>query len=99
MNCDSSSDKGERVVVRLPIEGLHCVSCVLRVESALEDVPNVLSASVDLGDASATVCYRPVAVTLEALFQAIREAGYRVAPGAADGADHDTDRQCDPSRR
>jgi len=85
MNRDNPSDRGERVVVRLPIEGLHCLSCVLRVESALEDVPNVLSASVDLGEASATVHYRPGAVTLDALFHAIREAGYRVAPGAANG--------------
>lgn len=83
--CDIPGESGDWAVVRLPIEGLRCLGCVVRIESALEDVPDVLSATVDLRERSATVRYRPGAVTLEALFLAVREAGYRVAPGAANG--------------
>jgi len=82
---DIPYETGDWAVARLPIEGLRCLSCVLRVESALEDVPYVMSASVDLGEASATVRYQASAVTLQALFHAIREAGYCVGPGAANG--------------
>ena len=67
---------------RLPIDGIRCLSCVLRLESALEDVPGVLSASVDIAEGAAAVLYRPAAVTRESLVRAIAAAGYRVTPRA-----------------
>lgn len=35
---------------RLKVEGLHCASCVERVEKALEAVPGVKAADVKLND-------------------------------------------------
>lgn len=81
---DIPDETGDWAIARLPIEGLRCLSCVLRVESALEDVPEVLNASVDLAEATATVAYRPGAVTQERLVQAVSAAGYRVTPGTPD---------------
>lgn len=73
------------IVVRLPVGGMHCLSCVLRLESALEDVPGVVSASVDMADADATVFCRPGAVSREELVAAIMAAGYRVRTPVHDG--------------
>lgn len=67
---------------RLPIDGIRCLSCVLRLESALEDVPGVLSASVDIAESAAAVLYRTDRVTRENLIGAIAAAGYRVTPRA-----------------
>src|SRR6056297_2354059 len=41
--------------LRLAIEGMTCASCVNRVETALKDVPGVLSVTVNLADGTATV--------------------------------------------
>jgi Cu+-exporting ATPase len=44
-------DTGYEVPVQrteFPVEGMHCASCVSRVEKALASVPGVLSASVNL---------------------------------------------------
>ena len=41
----------------LPIKGMHCASCVARVEKALGDVPGVISAAVNLASEKATIEY------------------------------------------
>ncbi len=38
----------------IPIEGMHCASCVLRVENSLKKVPGVDAASVNLAMEQAT---------------------------------------------
>jgi Cu+-exporting ATPase len=63
----------------LQIGGMSCASCVGRVEKALNKVPGVLSASVNLATERATVRVLsnvPVAV----LQQAVERAGYSVQP-------------------
>lgn len=66
--------------VWIPIDGVYCLSCVVRLESALEDVPDVLSASVDIAESAATVLHRSGAVAREDLVRAVVAAGYRVTP-------------------
>ena len=61
------------------IEGMTCASCVARVEKALQAVPGVEKASVNLATEKATVRAGD-AVTLEALSAAVAKAGYEV-PG------------------
>jgi P-type Cu+ transporter len=62
----------------LPIEGMTCASCVNRVEKALNRVPGVRAASVNLATECATVQMdSPVAV--QALNRAVEDAGYVVA--------------------
>jgi len=61
---------------QLGIEGMHCASCVARVERELHSVPGVLSASVSLSSEEARVSYAPAAVEVAQLEQAVERAGY-----------------------
>ena len=61
--------------VELQIEGMTCASCVARVEKALQKVPGVVSASVNLATERATVAALP-AVAVSALEAAVAKAGY-----------------------
>ena len=42
-------------LIKLPIEGMTCASCVARVEKALLKVPGVTGAAVNLATETATV--------------------------------------------
>jgi len=42
-------------VLKLKVEGLHCASCVARLETALQELPQVNAASVNLGSETAVV--------------------------------------------
>lgn len=57
------------------IEGMTCASCVNRVEKAIEAVPGVISATVNLATERATVTFNE-AVPMETVVQAIEMAGY-----------------------
>jgi Cu+-exporting ATPase len=62
----------------LPVTGMTCASCVLRVERALKKVPGVVDASVNLATEDATV-QAAAGVGAAALAEAVRRAGYGVA--------------------
>jgi Cu+-exporting ATPase len=66
----------------IPIEGMHCASCVLRVENSLKKVPGVESAAVNLAIEQATVAFDPQSCTLDSLYQAVEDAGYHARPEA-----------------
>ncbi|MDP3062691.1 MAG: copper-translocating P-type ATPase [Chloroflexota bacterium] len=77
---DAVADAGYKVPMEkltLNIGGMTCASCVMRVEESLKGVPGVQSAQVNLATEKAAVEFLPGAVTLEALRQAVAEAGYR----------------------
>ena len=63
-------------VVQLSVEGMHCASCVARVERELAAVPGVTEALVDLTSESARVTYLPGAARPEDLERAVEHAGY-----------------------
>jgi Cu+-exporting ATPase len=69
--------------MNLRIEGMHCASCVGRVEQALESVPGVAGASVNLALEQARVHFRDGPVPLDELKRAVRAAGYEVGSGEA----------------
>lgn len=60
----------------LKIEGMSCGHCVMHVQSALEDVPGVKSAKVDLLERSAMV--EGENLDDQALRAAVADAGYKV---------------------
>jgi Cu+-exporting ATPase len=64
----------EEVVI--PIQGMHCASCVRRIEEALTALPGVIRASVNLATAQAMIAYLPGATTLTDLRRAIQDSGY-----------------------
>jgi len=63
---------------RIRITGLHCASCVRRVEEALLAVPGVSSARADLVSREVTVDCDPAAAEPGALERAIDGAGFGV---------------------
>ena len=75
-------------LIKLPIEGMTCASCVARVEKALKRVPGVGSAEVNLATETATVSLAEGAAP-ESLVAAVRDAGYeaRLVPAAEPAGD------------
>jgi Cu+-exporting ATPase len=68
---------------RLDIDGMTCASCVARVEKALQRVPGVLSASVNLASNQAEVVLLD-GTPAAALVAAVERAGYAALPHEAD---------------
>ncbi len=62
----------------LPVKGMHCASCVNKVEAALAGVPGVVEARVNLATEKAQVVLRPDLGSIEDLRAAIRAAGYEI---------------------
>ncbi len=68
---------------RLAVEGMTCASCVARVERALQQVPGVGEATVNLATETAVVRLDSTAATTDGdLVAAIEAAGYRASPEA-----------------
>ena len=64
----------------LPIKGMHCASCVARAEKALDDVPGVISAGVNLASEKATIEYIE-GTGLVDLKKAVKDAGFETGSG------------------
>jgi Cu+-exporting ATPase len=71
---------------RIPIKGMHCSSCVVRVELALRMMPGVISARANLGPNAVDIEYQPEKVDFDAIRKAIASSGYRVAEPKIDPA-------------
>ncbi len=84
---------GERV--RFGVRGMTCASCVRRVERALDGVPGIAKASVNLATEQATV-EASGALDLDALRSAVDRAGYDLV---LPGADQDEDEARDALER
>lgn len=76
------------MTTQLAVGGMTCASCAARVTSALEKVPGVAGASVNLATEEATVEHSGVVATT-ALIAAVVRAGYEASPlgSATDDAD------------
>src|SRR5262249_18824492 len=59
------------------IEGMHCASCVEKIESALLSTEGVLSASVNFASHEATVTYDPDLISPKEIPPIVRKLGYR----------------------
>ena len=70
--------ESEVTTASLNVGGMTCAACVYHVERALNGVPGVSKASVNLGVEKATVEYAPILAGLDDLRRAIEEAGYTV---------------------
>ncbi len=67
-----------QTTLELGVTGMTCAACVARVEKALNKVPGVLNASVNLATERATVQYIPESASQTQFKTAIRDAGYDV---------------------
>jgi Cu+-exporting ATPase len=64
----------------LPVKGMHCASCVGRVEAALTAVPGVSGASVNLATGRASVRHGEGIVSPADLAAAVKAAGFSTEP-------------------
>lgn len=71
----------KRQVDTFPIAGMNCASCVAHVERALNDVPGVAQATVNLATESARVVFTSDRVAFAELASAVDAAGYRALGG------------------
>ncbi|OGU32249.1 MAG: copper-translocating P-type ATPase [Ignavibacteria bacterium GWA2_55_11] len=62
----------------LPVQGMTCASCVVRVEKTLTKLDGVQNANVNLATEKATISYDPAQTSLETLARAVDEAGYKL---------------------
>ncbi len=62
----------------LTIGGMHCATCALTIQDALEDVPGVKDARVNFALGKATVDYDASVATESQLKTAVEESGYKV---------------------
>jgi Cu+-exporting ATPase len=62
--------------VRIPITGMHCASCVDKVEKGLARLEGVESASVNFASETAEVTYDPDRVTPAKFIEEIKSLGY-----------------------
>ena len=69
--------------VELSVKGMHCASCVGRIESALGKVPGVSLAVVDLLSGRARVRLSDPSLPVERLVEAVVGAGYEAQPAKA----------------
>ena len=60
----------------LAVEGMTCGSCVRHVQGALQELAGVSTVLVHLRDGKAVVDHKLGGPSVEALIDAVREAGY-----------------------
>lgn len=73
------SENKNRQRIEMAVEGMSCAHCAMRVEKALKAVPGVVNAAVNFALHNANVSYDSQQVSLENLFDAVKNAGYSVA--------------------
>ncbi|MCC7450670.1 MAG: copper ion binding protein, partial [Anaerolineae bacterium] len=75
----------------LDVRGMTCGSCVAHVEGALEELPGIQDAVVNLGLGTARVQYIPGLVTTNQMKRAVRKVGYDASErsAAADAVDRE----------
>jgi Cu+-exporting ATPase len=72
----AAAGTGAPVRVSIPVTGMTCAACAVRVQRRLEARAGVRDAVVNFGTERATVAYDPAATDAAGLVEAIRAAGY-----------------------
>ncbi|MEI7857051.1 MAG: heavy metal translocating P-type ATPase [Methanomicrobiales archaeon] len=63
--------------VTIKVGGMMCATCVETIETALKELPGIVSATVNLGTEKAYVTFNPSLTRIEDMKKAIEEAGYQ----------------------
>ncbi|MFB3895818.1 MAG: heavy metal translocating P-type ATPase [bacterium] len=62
----------------LPLAGMSCASCAIKIEKSLAKSPGVTSASVNFAAEQAKVIYDPHLTSVNQLISTVKDAGYEV---------------------
>lgn len=85
--------------VRLRITGMHCASCVQRLESSLNNSTGVISATVNLAMETADVVFKPSLTSVKQLIAIIADTGYHAEAAAEDLVDEQDKMRASQTRR
>ncbi len=75
-NLFKQKPKGETVTFK--IKGMHCTSCAMNIDGALEDLEGVVEAKTSYAKSETRVVYDPTKVTRQQMLLVIEKAGYEV---------------------
>ncbi|HEU5297881.1 MAG TPA: heavy metal translocating P-type ATPase [bacterium] len=64
--------------LELPVEGMSCASCVLKVETGLKETAGVETVAVNFAAQRAAVAYDPDRVSMDRFVEVVRSLGYDV---------------------
>lgn len=67
---------GDLKTATFQIDGMHCTSCSLNIDGALEDSKGVKSASTSYAKSQAKIEYNPKEISEDALKKVIENEGY-----------------------
>jgi len=67
------------------IEGMHCASCMARIEKSLKNLPGVIAVSLNLAEQSATVDNLSATTNPGKIMDAIAQSGYKAVPRGGGG--------------
>ena len=70
-----------------PVLHLHCAACARAVESAIQSLPGVESAAVNLASRSVAIGYRPESVSLPQIRSAVQAIGYDLLTEEKNGSE------------
>ena len=76
-NSESKPDGSHLQTVRIPVEGMSCMSCVARVKQTLKGLEGVQHVEVSLEHREAVVRFLPERVSPERLKSAVDALGYK----------------------
>ncbi|MEM9007089.1 MAG: copper ion binding protein, partial [Cyanobacteria bacterium P01_F01_bin.86] len=65
---------------QLQLQGMSCASCAKAIDEAIKAVPGVTSVNVNFAEAQAVVSFDAQQTNLEAIQQAVTDAGFRAIP-------------------
>ena len=64
--------------ITMKVDGMSCEHCVQAVTGAVESLPSISNAVVDLGNGTATVEYDPSRTTVDQIKAKIEDQGFEV---------------------
>lgn len=76
LNLFKKKPKGEELTLK--IEGMHCTSCAMNIDGALEDTEGVISASTSYAKAEVKVSFDPKKMNEAAIKKIVADQGYQV---------------------
>lgn len=76
LNVFKKKPKGQELILK--IEGMHCTSCAMNIDGALEDTEGVFSSETNYAHAKVKVNYEAEKVSKAQLVKVIEGQGYQV---------------------
>ena len=72
------SKKPSGNVLTLKIDGMHCTSCSMNIDGALEDLDGVIKSSTSYSKSETTVEYNSNKINQQQILDTIKATGYTV---------------------